>query len=77
MPARMITTPLGDLRWHWGDAYIINGTVRTWLAERRDNRRVLRADDPAKLRQVIIADYTGCTRATARTLDHRSVYGEA
>jgi len=58
MPARMITTPLGDLRWHWGDAYLISGAIGGWRAERRDNGRVLKADDPVKLRQVIVADYT-------------------
>lgn len=51
-------TPLGDLRWHWGGAYLITGIIGAWLAERRDDGRVLTADDPEKLRQAIIRDYT-------------------
>ena len=51
-------TPLGDLRWHWGGAYVISGSLGCWRAQRRDDGRVLAADDPEKLRRAIIADYT-------------------
>ena len=58
MPDYVIMTPLGDLRWHWGGAYIISGIIGAWRAERRDDGRTLTADDPEKLRRAIIADYT-------------------
>jgi hypothetical protein len=51
-------TPLGDLRWHWGGAYVISGLMGLWRAERRDDGRALTADDPEKLRRAIITDYT-------------------
>jgi hypothetical protein len=60
MAYREILTPLGDLRWHWGGAYSINGTPRHWRAERRDDGRELAADDPEKLRALILADYSAC-----------------
>jgi hypothetical protein len=53
----LIMTPLCDLRWHWGGAYVISGTIGRWRAERRDNRRVLTAEGPEMLRALIIADY--------------------
>jgi hypothetical protein len=49
---------LRDLQFHWGGAYVITGIIGAWRAERRDNGRVLIADDPEKLRRAIIADYT-------------------
>jgi hypothetical protein len=53
------TTPLDELRWHWGDAYLISylGHYR-WMAKRRDNRETLTAEDPRELRDLIVADYT-------------------
>jgi hypothetical protein len=53
----VVMTSLGDLWWHWGGAYIITGIIGAWRAERRDDGRVLTADDPEKLRRAIIADY--------------------
>jgi hypothetical protein len=50
-------TPLGELRWHWGSAYVIDGTLGRWFAERRDDGHTLTAGDPAKLRLAIIDDY--------------------
>jgi hypothetical protein len=51
--------PLAALRWHWGEAYIINCLAPgNWTAERRDNHATLRADTPLGLRDMIIADYT-------------------
>ncbi len=58
MPAYEILTPLGDLRWHWGGAYVITGTLGCWRARRRDDGRVLTADDPEKLHAAIVEDYT-------------------
>jgi len=49
---------LDDLIWHWGDAYVIGHLgPDLWLAQRRDDRKVLRADDPVKLLELIRADY--------------------
>jgi len=58
MPDYVRMGPLADLRWHWGEAYLIRGRIGYWRAERRDDGRTLTADDPEKLRQAIIADYT-------------------
>ena len=50
--------PLSALRWHWGEAYVIN-CLRTgrWTAERRDTHETLRDRTPLGLRDQIIADY--------------------
>jgi hypothetical protein len=58
MPDYVTMGPLADLRWHWGEAYLISGIIGYWRAERRDDGRTLTADDPEKLRQATIADYT-------------------
>ncbi len=51
--------PLGALRWHWGEAYIINCLgLADWTAERRDTHAMLRHQTPLGLRERIIADYT-------------------
>jgi hypothetical protein len=51
--------PLDELRWHWGDAYLISFfEPDVWMAQRRDDRSVLRSDSPADLREKILADYT-------------------
>ena len=51
--------PLDALRWHWGEAYVINclGLGR-WTAERRDTHETLRDQTPLGLRDKIIADYS-------------------
>jgi hypothetical protein len=54
-----IMTPLGNLQWHWGGAYVITGILGCWRAQRRDDGRVLTADDPEKLHDRIVEDYTG------------------
>jgi len=52
-------TPLDELRWHWGDAYLISFfEPDIWVAQRRDDRSVLRSDSPADLREKIVTDYT-------------------
>jgi hypothetical protein len=49
---------LDDLRWHWGDAYLIHHLgPDTWVAQRRDSRQTLGAEDPETLRERIKADY--------------------
>ena len=50
--------PLDALRWHWGGAYLISFfEPDVWVAQRRDNRETLRADNPGDLRDLIVADY--------------------
>ena len=50
--------PLDALRWHWDSAYLISFfEPDNWVAQRRDNRETLRADNPVDLRDLIVADY--------------------
>lgn len=50
--------PLAELRWHYGEAYIINCTgPGRWTAERRDDRTVLHARSAAELLEKIRDDY--------------------
>ncbi len=50
---------LDNLRWHWGEAYLIHFfEPDRWIAERRDNHETLRASTPLGLRDLILADYT-------------------
>ena len=46
------------LQWNWGEAYLITGASGHWLAQRRDNGRLLVASWPRDLRELIIDDYT-------------------
>lgn len=51
--------PLDDLRWHWGEAYLIHylsGPDR-WVAQRRDSHATMSADGPAELLDRIRQDY--------------------
>ena len=49
---------LDDLRWHWGEAYLIHHlSPDVWVAQRRDSRQTLGAEDPETLRERIKADY--------------------
>ncbi len=58
MPASDWGQPLDELRWHWGDAYLISFfEPDNWVAQRRDNFETLRADGPVELRDLIVADY--------------------
>jgi hypothetical protein len=62
--------PLDALRWHWGEAYIINCVgPGKWLAERRDTHDTLRDETPLGLRDRIIADYAA--RPVSRQFDRR------
>jgi hypothetical protein len=57
--------PLDELQWHWGGAYMISFfEPDNWVAQRGDNHEALRADNPADLREKIVADYT--TRPVSR-----------
>jgi hypothetical protein len=51
-------SPLADLRWHWGSAYLITRPEPgIWIAQRRDSSGTLRAADPGKLLLRIRDDY--------------------
>ena len=51
--------PLDALRWHWGEAYVINRLgLGRWTAERRDTHETLRDQTPLGLRDKIISDYS-------------------
>ena len=53
-----VTDDLAEMRWHWGSAYIIEHPgPDLWLAQRRDDRAVLRAGSAAELLDLIRADY--------------------
>ncbi len=49
---------LADLRFHWGDAYLVEcfGLGR-WVAQRRDSHATIGAEGPDELRDKIAADY--------------------
>ena len=50
--------PLAELRHHYGGAYAINDPAPdTWIAQRRDTREVLRAEDPETLWRLIRENY--------------------
>ena len=53
----MTMSPLEDLQWHWGGAYLITGAGGHWIAQRRDNGRTLNARTPDGLREQMIDDY--------------------
>jgi hypothetical protein len=48
---------LGRLQRAWGSAYSIAGAWGTWVARRRDNGRLLNADNPDRLRALLLRDY--------------------
>ena len=50
---------LALLQHDWGSAYGIAGAAGTWVARRRDNGRLLNADSPERLRELIARDYEG------------------
>ncbi len=60
--------PLDELRWHWGDAYLIHffGPGK-WVAQRRDSHETMSADSPVILREKITADYNA--RPVSRQFD--------
>ena len=49
---------LKELRWHYGEAYVIDHLDDgRWLAQRRDDRQTLQAGSPDELLAMIRADY--------------------
>ncbi len=52
------TESLDDLRWHWGDAYLIQFfEPDRWVAQRRDSHATMSADSPDGLLEKIREDY--------------------
>jgi hypothetical protein len=53
------TESLDDLRWHWGDAYLIDyfETAGKWVAQRRDSHATISADSADGLLEKIREDY--------------------
>jgi hypothetical protein len=48
---------LGELQWHWGEAYLIRRIGSRWIAQRRDSRATISAPTAAGLGELITADY--------------------
>jgi hypothetical protein len=49
---------LDELRYHWGEAYLIHHLgPDIWVAQRRDSRATIGAKTPERLRERIQADY--------------------
>ncbi len=48
---------LDDLRWHYGEAYLIDCLSGRWIAQRRDSHATMSADGPDELLEKIRADY--------------------
>ena len=48
---------LGDVRWHWGQAYEINCSAGTWTARYVDDTSALTATSEPALRTLIRHDY--------------------
>ena len=61
--------PLDELRWHWGEAYLIQCISGRWVAQRRDSHETMSADSPVTLREKITADYSA--RPVGRQFDGR------
>jgi len=55
--ARIGAVARHDLQWHWREAYLVTGAAGHWIAQRRDNGRMLTASSPEELRELIIEDY--------------------
>jgi hypothetical protein len=49
--------PLDDLRYHWGEAYLIDYLGGRFVAQRRDSHATMSADSPAELLELIREDY--------------------
>ena len=48
---------LDDLRWHYGEAYLIELIGDRWIAQRRDLHATMSAGSPDELLGLIRADY--------------------
>jgi hypothetical protein len=51
------TADLDDLRWHYGEAYLIELIGGRWIAQRRDSHATMSAEGPDQLLGLIRADY--------------------
>jgi hypothetical protein len=51
-------TPLGELRFHWGQAYEIHFRHGRFTAVRRDDGSAISRDDPGELLEEIRRDYS-------------------
>ena len=51
---------LGELRYHWNGAYVINGSHGVWVATRTDNGQSVYAKSSVELWKVIREDYERC-----------------
>ena len=49
---------LDDLRWHFGEAYLIEQADGRWIAQRKDSHATMSAGSPDQLLGLIRADYT-------------------
>jgi hypothetical protein len=63
---------LDELRWHWGDAYLIHyfETAGKWVAQRRDSHATISAGEPSGLLDLIRRDYS--QRPVSRTIATRT-----
>lgn len=53
-----MSSHLAELKWHWGSAYAVSHPQPdVWLAQRRNDRRVLKAETPGELLDLIRQDY--------------------
>jgi hypothetical protein len=57
MTADVPLDPLEELRWNWDAAYKITTGGGHYLAQRRDDGRLLTAGGPKELRELIVEDY--------------------
>jgi len=48
---------LEDLRWHYGEAYLIRRIGGRWVAQRRDSHSTISAEGADQLLGLIRADY--------------------
>ncbi|MGH3420379.1 MAG: hypothetical protein ACRDOD_12430 [Streptosporangiaceae bacterium] len=48
---------LDDLRWHYGEAYLIELIGDRWIAQRRDSHATMSAEGPDQVLDLIRADY--------------------
>lgn len=48
---------LDDLRWHYGEAYLIELIGDRWIAQRQDSHATMSAGSPDQLLGLIRADY--------------------
>jgi hypothetical protein len=54
-----VTQELENLRWNWGESYVINyAWPDRWIAQRRDDNKTLYAESADDLRDAIFADYS-------------------